>query len=98
MRAFHSKMLGLLALVVLTLTVGCTKRTILRFEDHPIQNQTYVETLRHSNYLVSSTMAHEFWLCRDDATELVCKPTCDGDTDLACPAVGGSISITSNFR
>ena len=98
MRGINLKAAGLLALGLLTLSAGCTKRSILRFEDHPSQNQTYVETLRHSNYQVKSEIAHEFWLCRDDDSALVCKATCDGNTDLACPTLGGSINITSNYR
>lgn len=98
MQAITKKWVGLVSLVLLPLAMGCTTRSILRFEDHPAQNQTFIETLRHSNYILTSSVAHEFWLCRDDEAELVCKLTCDGDTDLACPAIGSSISITSNYR
>jgi len=98
MSTINKKLVGVLALMLLVLTAGCTTRSILRFEDHPLQNKTYVETLRHSNYILTATAVHEFWLCQDDDTELVCKLSCDGDTDLQCPAVGGGITITSNAR
>lgn len=98
MRTLSRKMTGLFCLMLLTLTAGCVTRSVLRFEDHPSQHQTFVETLRHSNYLLTSDLKHEFWLCRDDESALVCKATCDADTDLACPTVGGSINITSNYR
>lgn len=85
----------LLLLAVLSLA-GCTKRSILRFEDHPTQQKTYVETLRVDNYFVSSSRTHEFWLCDDNENELVCARTCDGSTDLKCPASGTSISISGS--
>src|SRR5690606_38514406 len=78
---------------------GCTTRSVVRFEDHPIQKKTYVETLRHDNYYVKSSTTHEFWLCDDQESELVCRQTCDGKTDLACPSEETSVNIAgSNVR
>lgn len=78
---------------------GCTTRSVVRFEDHPEQDQTYVETLRQDDYFVSQSLTHEFWLCKDEDKRLVCKRTCDGSSDLACPQAGTSVSIAgSNVR
>lgn len=83
----------------LLLLSGCTKRSILRFEDHPIQNKTFVETIRHDNYIITASETHEFWLCDDNDNELSCSRTCNGKSDLACPAVGMSVGISgSNIR
>lgn len=92
--------LHLIFLVVVTIGLGgCTKRAVLRFEDHPSQNKTYVETLREDNYWVTRSNTHEFWLCDDTENELVCAPTCDGSTDLACPSAGMSVGIAgTNVR
>lgn len=99
MSKIENKTMGLLALGALLLSTGCTTRSVVRFEDHPKQNQTYVETYRHDNYFVSQSMTHEFWLCKDEEAQLTCKRTCDGSTDLACPAIGSSVEIAgSNVR
>lgn len=84
-----------LALAALALG-GCTSRQIVRFEDHPKQDQTYVETLRRDNYFFNQSLTHEFWLCKDEAAKLVCKRTCDGATDLACPSDSNSVTIASS--
>lgn len=87
---------GMIAAVALVALSGCTKRAILKFEDHPEQNQTFAETLRHDDYWLSSSFTHEFWLCKDEDKQLICKKTCEGDTDLACPAAGVSVTIAGN--
>lgn len=87
----------LLSLAALGLALGgCTTRHVVRFEDHPIQKQTYVETIRHDNYFVTQSSTHEFWLCEDGEDTLSCKRTCDGKTDLACPADGVTVSFGSD--
>ncbi len=98
MKNLNQALVAMLMLGALLLG-GCTTRSVVRFEDHPQQDKTYVETLRHDNYYVTSSTTHEFWLCDDQQSELVCRQTCDGKTDLACPSEETSINITgSNVR
>ncbi len=94
----NTRKLGALALLcasaLITLS-GCTTRSVVRFEDHPAQKTTYVETIRHDNYYFSQSLTHEFWLCDDEASKLVCKPSCDGKTDLVCPSDAASVSFST---
>lgn len=94
------KSLILASWIVLGLS-ACTTRQVVRFEDHPAQDQTYVETIRHDNYFVTQNVTHEFWLCKDEPAQLVCSRSCDGSTDLKCPAADTNVSIagsSSNVR
>lgn len=83
-----------MALALVTLA-GCTKRSVVRFEDHPKQNQTYVETVRYDNYIVFGKMTHEFWLCKDEAAQLTCEQSCDGSSDLLCPMAGNAVTFAT---
>lgn len=79
--------LALLAtsLVLGTLSTGCTKRTILAFDDHQTQRLTTLQAFQTKNYLFWSTAEHQFFLCTDTGEKLVCKRSCGGSTDLECP-------------
>jgi hypothetical protein len=88
----------ILALGLVALT-GCTKRSVIRFEDHATQNATYMETLRFDDYYFQKKLTHEFWLCQDQETKLVCTQTCDGKSDLLCPSGQANFAFAgSNIR
>lgn len=90
----------LLALVALgALSAGCTTRQVVALRDHQEQPATQMEMNRTDNYYVYQKQTHEFWLCKDEADKLSCKRTCDGSTDLKCPAGNMGVAIAgSNVR
>jgi hypothetical protein len=76
-----------LAFGLLALSTGCTKRTILAFEDQPQHDLTTLQAYRTKNYLFWVDGEHQFFLCSDKGDRLVCQRACGGNTDLACPKV-----------
>lgn len=81
---------GVLA-VALTMLSGClVKRSIVRVEDHPRSNSTIMETVDVYSWfpLMGYRVHHQFWLCTDSSKGLQCDRSCDGASDLTCPASG----------
>lgn len=78
---------------------GCTTYSFTSIQDHPAQKITRIEALKTTNYFVSTTVEHQFYLCDQSPAKLTCKVTCNGNTDLACPAFAGDgMVVTTNVR
>ncbi len=74
---------------------GCTKRTMLSFDDNPSQKLTTMQVMTTKNYLFWKTNEHQFFTCSDNGTALDCKRACGGGTDLICPELSDT-GYTSN--
>ncbi|HVJ88545.1 MAG TPA: hypothetical protein VM580_02000 [Labilithrix sp.] len=92
--------LALLSVTVLlgALSTGCTKRTILTFDDHPAQGLTTLQAFTTKNYLLWFDAEHQFFLCNDAGDKLVCKRSCGGSTDLECPKSADTGYKSTNVR
>lgn len=64
---------------------GCTKRTIVAFEDQPKQPFTAVEVIEEKNYFFSHTVEHRFVMCKDGGNALQCSRSCGGPKEIECP-------------
>lgn len=89
--------LVLFAFASLGLT-GCVKQTILAFEDHGKFPVTSMEVFVKKDYYVYRTYEHRFYMCNDAGNQLLCKRSCGGSTDIACPsalstAYGGGTNV-----
>jgi len=80
------------------LSTGCTKRSILNFDDHPAQGLTTLQAFTTKNYLFWTDAEHQFFLCQDAGDKLVCKRACGGSTDLECPKSAEGYSYSTNVR
>ena len=67
-------------------SVGCIKRTIIGFADHPKHELTELEVMKTGFYVFYASAEHMFLSCTDDDKQLTCKRQCGGETDLQCPA------------
>jgi hypothetical protein len=91
------------ALAVLSLSLGsfgCVSHTITQFEDNPKAPLTALEVdKRFSVWTFYSKNTHQFYMCQDTGSQLVCKLSCDGNNDAACPATSNNgIRTTTNVR
>ncbi len=88
-----------LILAALLLSTGCTKYSFTHIEDHPAQKVTRLEALKTTDYIVSQKVEHQFYLCAQTGSKLTCKVTCNGDSDLACPAFSANgMVVSTNVR
>lgn len=89
----------ILTLAVLLLSTACTKYSFTHIEDHPAQKLTRIEALKTTDYFVSQTVEHQFYLCDNVGTKLSCKVACNGPTDLACPEFSANgMVVSTNVR
>lgn len=79
-------------------STGCTKRTILAFDDHPTHGLTTLQAFKTTSYLFWSDAEHQFFLCADAGDKLVCKRTCGGGTDIECPKTADTGYGATNVR
>ncbi|GEM_PF-1696037 len=80
------------------LSMGCTRRTILAFDDHPTHSLTTLQAFQSKFYVFWGDSEHQFFLCTDTGDKLVCKRSCGGDTDLACPKSVDTGYSSTNVR
>ena len=77
-----SLLTGTVALLAFaTASSGCLfNRTVVHIQESADHKVSVVETV--DRYPLVET--HQFWLCSEDASALVCTRACGGDNDLAC--------------
>ena len=80
------------------LSTGCTKRSILAFDDHQSQGLTTLQAFTTKNYIFWAEAEHQFFLCNDMGDKLVCKRSCGGGTDLECPKSADTGYNSTNVR
>lgn len=99
MKSIRIIFVALASLAVAALVSGCVNYRVVNVVDHHAQGTTQLETMKTTDYLFAATVEHQFWLCDDKGTELVCERRCGEGTDLQCPAAAGTgIGITTNVR
>jgi hypothetical protein len=78
---------------------GCTARTILSFQDHPKHPVTNLQVFETNSYWIYATSEHQFFTCVDSGSQLVCKRSCGGATDITCPSdVATGYGNSTNVR
>jgi len=94
------RFVGVAAMAVSALfATGCTKRTILKFEDNPRQAVLTMQVQTDKNYWLWQTHEHQFFTCSDKGSMIDCKRACGGNTDILCPMLSNSgNSFSTNTR
>lgn len=87
------RIVSLLLASAALVSTGCLNRTIIRIDDHPDKNASIMETIDSVPYIMRT---HQFWVCKEEPSALVCAKTCDGSNDLACHSI--SLLGSDNLR
>jgi hypothetical protein len=81
-------------IMVSLLATGCVshRRFMVSLNSHPTApvmdlRSNYVEINHFSNTV--GVVAHEFWSCREQGTEVVCQRQCGAKLEYACPGLSG---------
>jgi hypothetical protein len=92
---------ALFTLLLAASATGCVKRTVARFEDNQKAPVTALEVRKITSYWIFGRKeVHQFYMCQDTGSQLVCKLSCDGTNDVECPAAAGNGNTvtSSNIR
>jgi hypothetical protein len=82
------------ALSLLANSCASTKRVVVSIDSHPtapvmdIQSH-YWERNRFTGR--TTLLAHEFWSCREQGSQVVCQRLCGANLEYACPGAAGDI-------
>ena len=74
------------ALVAGILVGGCTHRMVVSIESHPKAPLMHLGIHRYVGDNVNAVVEHEFWDCREQGGQLLCRRQCGEGLELACPA------------
>ena len=80
-----------ITLVAGILVSGCSHRMVVSIESHPKAPLMHLGIHRYMGDNVNAVLEHEFWDCREQNGQLICRRQCGENLDLACPATELSI-------
>jgi hypothetical protein len=80
-----------MALVAGILVAGCTHRMVVSIESHPQAPLMHLGIDRYMGDNVNAVVEYEFWDCREQSGQLMCRRQCGDRMDLACPTQALSI-------